>query len=218
MTLTLRPALSKRPDSRFHRALFKLSRSLPLAGFQARAFLPDAEDRMRITAQLAAAIQLLSRHAPIRLAALQRDLPRILVGPTHHLAECIYASSMCLLQFEYVADPKTSPLKLAMTLVHEGTHARLLRAGFPYEERLRRRVERLCVLSEIIFARRVPDSDADVSSAVGRLDRSDQYWSNASFDKFTFDALRQMGFLGRVSYYPVRLLVWLRNLMRKRAA
>ena len=103
MKLGPRPASSKRPDSRFHRVLFKLSRSLPLAGFHARAFLPDAEDRIRITALLAAAIQLLSRHAPTRLAALQRDLPRILVGPTHHLAQCIYGSSMCLLQFEYVA-------------------------------------------------------------------------------------------------------------------
>jgi hypothetical protein len=125
---------------------------------------------------------------------------------------------MCLLRFEYVLDPRTTPTQLAMTLVHEGTHARLLRAGFPYRERLRRRVERLCVLAEIIFASRLPDAEAEVQEAEKRLDLSDEYWSDLAQDRRAHNLLWQRGLLGKVGYCIVWPVVYLRALRRRRAA
>jgi len=67
---------SKLPARRFHRLLFGFSRPIAVAGFDARAFGPDDQERAQITAKLVAALELLQRHAPTRLAALRRDLPR----------------------------------------------------------------------------------------------------------------------------------------------
>jgi hypothetical protein len=169
---------------------------------------------MQISTKLAGAMQLLSQYAPVRLTALQRDLPRLFIVPLHNIAECHYGATMCLVQFEYVAAVQTSPLQLAMTLVHEGTHARLLRAGFSYEEPMRRRVESLCVLSEILLARRIPDADADIAGAERRLQRSDEYWTDAA----ALEPLRNMGLFGKVAYYPLRLVLYFRSLVKKRAA
>ncbi len=209
---------SKLPARRFHRLLFGFSRPIAVAGFDARAFGPDDQERAQITAKLVAALELLQRHAPTRLAALRRDLPRIWVGPTHSLAKCIYGASMCLLRFEYVTDDHTTPRQLAMTLVHEGMHARLLRADIPYDERCRRRVERLCVLAEVIFARRLPDARADVSDAEERLDRSDEFWSDAARDQRALDALSQLGFLSLVGYAIIAPVLYIRRFLKKRAA
>src|SRR5713101_80933 len=173
MTSNRRAAPGNPFTGRFLRLLFRLSRRVALDGFDARAFLSDLEERGLMTTKLTTALSLLAQYAPVRLAALRRDLPRILIGPSHDLAQCIYGASMCHLSFEYVTDPQTTPTRLAMTLVHEGTHARLLRAGLPYKERFRRRVERLCVLSEIIFARRLPDAEGEILDVSKRLERGD---------------------------------------------
>ena len=54
--------------------------------------------------------------------------------------------------------------------MHEGAHARLLRAGVGYAEPARARVERICVGQEAAFARRLPDGAALVAEALARRD------------------------------------------------
>jgi hypothetical protein len=105
-----------------------------------------------------------------------------------------------------------------MTLVHEGTHARLRRAGFPYSERYCRRVERRCVLSELIFAQRIGTAENDVRDAEKRLDLSDEYWSDQGLEQRALRSLWHDGFMGKLGYFIVWPVVSIRALRRRRAA
>ena len=49
--------------------------------------------------------------------------------------------------------------RIALTIIHEATHARLFRAGFGYDDTNRDRIERVCKSAEINLARRIPDSE-----------------------------------------------------------
>jgi hypothetical protein len=198
--------------------LFALSRRLSVQGFDARALLADQDERRHIEQALQDAIALLGQYAPLRLAYLRRDLPRVWVGTTHNRAECLAAASMCVLQFEYIANPSTSPVSIAMTLVHEGTHARLLRLGFGYEESRRRRLERLCVLTEILFAKRVPGAAAEIQQTEGQLARDDEFWSNAAFRRRALAHLENLGWEGKIGFQIARWGLALKRFFTRRAA
>ncbi len=192
-------------QTRFRQALFALSRRIPLAGFDARALLPEEDECTQIVQALGAAVALLERYAPVRLECLKRDLPRIWVGLTHNRGECLAAVSMCLLRFDYVANPSTSPVSLAMTLVHEGTHARLIRAGFGYRESQRRRLEHLCVWAELIFAKRVPGSEHERESVGRLLEENDEFWSSAASQQRALNHLRTLGWSGKVGFHIAKV-------------
>ena len=70
-----------------------------------------------------------------------------------------------------LCDPSAS---IAMTLVHEATHARLDQAGILYTAELRPRIERLCVRQKIDFCQRVPACSALMQSAVDAV--SIEWW------------------------------------------
>jgi hypothetical protein len=78
----------------------------------------------------------------------------------------------CLLDSEHVLNDRSE--LVAATIVHETSHARLLRAGIPYIPRLRERIERTCTLDEIDFLQRLPDSDELVDEA--RRDLEKGWW------------------------------------------
>jgi hypothetical protein len=64
---------------------------------------------------------------------------------------------------------------LAMTIVHELTHARLWDRGFDYRAKRRAQLERICVAAEIRFARRLPDHESLEEFAMQKLKR--EWWS-----------------------------------------
>ncbi len=136
---------SATPSSWLVRTAFRASRRVHHSDFEVRVFLADRRERERIDSRLSEALSLVRKFAPSKYLALQRDFPRILVAPSHGLGECHDAIGICLLQFDYILADATAPEEVALTLVHEGMHARLHRAGFQWTDAASRaRHERLC--------------------------------------------------------------------------
>ena len=198
--------------------MFRVSRRLDIPDFDARATFPGADEMEPIRGRIAAALSLIKSVAPVRYQCLRRDLPKVLVGATHNRAECLFPVGICLLQFDYVTAADTTPERLALTLVHEGTHARLARAGFGYAEAVRPRVERLCIASEVIVGRRFPGGEALVAGAERRWAQSDATWSDAAFHRRGIDALEELGLEGRIGYWIGKALTFFRRRGSKRAA
>ena len=206
-------------SARFVRFMFRWSRPLAVADFDVRATLPDTVQELRIRQRLGAALDLVRNHAPLRYAYLQRDLPRILVGPSDALGECHAAVGICLLKFEYVVADATTPEEVALTLVHEGSHARLDRAGVGYvgEER-RARVERLCTKAELILAQRIPGGEAAAAYARQRLEWPTSMWTDEAFSERRREALQAIGWEGRLAYQLSNAFARVRKRFGGRAA
>ena len=74
------------------------------------------------------------------------------------------------------------PELIASVIVHEATHARLMRCGIGYEEELRARVEKVCLRRELAFAAKLPNGEqirAQTDPELGYLPPS--YWTNEAF-------------------------------------
>jgi hypothetical protein len=69
---------------------------------------------------------------------------------------------------------RVAPLDLAMTMIHELTHAKMSEAGTRYTGPSREPIERACVAAEIGFARLVPDSDAAIERTQALL--ATEWW------------------------------------------
>jgi hypothetical protein len=174
-------------------------------GLEIRAFLPDQLQYEAVTGKLYPALRLFADHMPLRFNYLQRDLPRIFVGITPAAGSCVRAVGVCLIGTDYLIKPETSPARLAMTLVHEGTHARLLRLGVGYDESIRARIERICIRSEILFVRRLKKAEELEQAALRRLRWPDRVWSDAARKARVEAYFKSLGASGVVA----RIVVWL---------
>ncbi len=109
-----------------------------------------------------AALRLIAQVDPIRFARLRLDLKHVVLA-THGGPEYTHVTRSCLLSASDVQ--RQSPERVAMTLVHEATHARLSRAGFARAWSLRCRLELRCVHEEIAFAMRIPGTESLIDQA-----------------------------------------------------
>jgi hypothetical protein len=109
---------------------------------------------------------------------------------------------MCELNEEFVRDEDTSVAQIASVIVHEATHARLMRYGFGYEEPKRLRIEHICFSAQRAFARRLPNAD----ELLTEIEETKSYYGEAYFsDAGQRDAnLEGLRILG-----VPRWLVWL---------
>jgi hypothetical protein len=192
------------PSGRLHSLVFRLGRRAALRGFDVRALLPDRREWTLILARLDDALRLLESYTPTRYAMLQRDITRLWVTGIPSRGAFIARRAMCVLDFEYVTAPGTRTEEIALTLVHEGTHARLRRLGFGYAEPLRARIERLCIGSELVVSRRLPGCDDLAAEAAERLQWEAATWSDARTRERHLHALRELGWPGRLGYHLAR--------------
>jgi hypothetical protein len=97
----------------------------------------------------------------------------------------------------------TAPVKIASTLVHEATHARLHRLGIRYTEQTDIRVERACTREELRFLSQVPEGDAAalIDGVRSKYESAATLWSRESHIARTDQALA-----------TVNAPVWLRRL------
>jgi hypothetical protein len=174
---------------------------MALRGFDVRAMMPGKDDWPLIGRRLDAATALLERYAPARLEMFRRDIKRIWVTGIPSRATFVREHGMCVLNFDFVTDESTRDEEIALTLVHEGTHARLARAGFGYGEKIRPRIERLCLGSELVVARRLPLADDLVEETLRCLAWDDATWSNEALREDQIQALRDLGWFGKVGYW-----------------
>ena len=109
------------------------------------------------TEKVTEALRLIRDFDPTRYRRLLRDVRQILVTTLPaSIAQWMDSLRACELDERYIIRDGTTPELVASIIVHEATHARLMRCGIGYEESLRDRVERVCLRQEIAFAARLP--------------------------------------------------------------
>jgi hypothetical protein len=151
-----------------------------------------------------------------RYNRLRRDLARIWVRLQGGDRGC-YNSAVraCELDPRFVLRPSVTPSEVAVTIVHEATHARLEHCGISYSENRRHRIERVCFRQEIAFAQRLPDGTAAAQRAEQWLSAPLEFWSDSAmegrFDEGSDEALRYAG----VPEWLLRVLRAGRGLIRK---
>ena len=196
---------------RYHRFLFRFGRRLPIPDFEARTLLADSRDRAIVTSKLTAALRLMAEHTPLRLQYLQRDLPRLWVFVSQYEGQSLESVGICLLNLDTVLADGTSADRIALTLVHEGMHARLDRAGVKYGWDTRARIERLCIRAELVFASRLGNPTELIRDGERRLHHADDFWSAEAQRLRNRAALAELGLPGRLGYTLGRVLGWGRD-------
>jgi hypothetical protein len=142
----------------------------------------DAEDLTRVES----ALSLIRQHSPLDYARIVRELRRIWVTlATYGCGQYHHALRACVLDERYVADPATTVKQIALTIVHEATHARLERCGIAYREELRTRIEAICCRREMAFAVRL-SSSTELQDIAERLE-----WYQANPDQFSDAQFRE---------------------------
>ena len=141
------------PEDRLLAATWKDASHIEVSGFsvgflsQAAAadLLPRIRDALAVVYQCDAA----------SFGEIREAMPRILVaGASGYLAKFSRPLALCELRAEYVAHASTTQETLALTLVHEGLHARVYVRRLSARGLTRLREERFATRAENTFARR----------------------------------------------------------------
>ena len=103
---------------------------------------------------------------------------------------------------------------IASVIVHEATHARLRGCGIGYDERIRARVETICIRRQVAFAARLPDGTLAHEEAERNLaPRPPDFWANAAFlDRHNAGSVEVLRYLG-VPNYVIRMTVVMKTLI-----
>lgn len=156
------------------------------------------------------ALDLISRYDPRTLRSLQRRFAGILVTGEEpfRLAHWRQGAKLCILTAPYVASSANRPEDVALTLIHENTHARLAARGIRYREGRRGRIEVICAEAEVAFSRRVPYAGDLVERTQSRLEAwvkaDEEHWSDKRKRAALLDYLQETGTPG-----------WLLGLLRR---
>ena len=131
------------------------------------------------------ALLLIKQHSPLDYARIIRELERIWVTLSFHgLGQYDHSLKACILDERYVADSATTVERIAATIVHESTHARLERYGIEYKQELRTRIEAICFRRELAFAARLPngaEAQQEIAQCLEWYQANPGQFSNAQF-------------------------------------
>jgi hypothetical protein len=157
-----------------------------------------------VASKIDRALNLISEFDPRRYHQIKRDVKRIWIAPAPGSSgEWMNELQTCILDADYFRRTDISASEMAITIVHEATHARLFKFKIGYAEEIRARVERICIKSEIAFAKRLPDGLKLVEIAESKLQISENYWTNAQFQQRNLDELaelRKKTWIARILY------------------
>jgi hypothetical protein len=148
----------------------------------------DYDDAGTLSRRVADALCLIAAVDERRLDRMRRLAKRIIIVPTLGTDGEYWHSPHALVLGELHA--RNGPLEhIALTLVHEATHARLRNAGIGYDAGIRHRVERACIGEELAFARRLPEPEPWIELvSAKRVDP--EYWSTEQIRQRRVRALR----------------------------
>jgi len=160
------------------------------------------------------ALQLIKRHDALNYSRITHNLDRIWV----HLlpsAQAQYDRSLnaCALDERYVLNETMTLERIASTIVHEATHARLEGCGIIYEEKSRYRIEAVCLRRELNFLKKLPDTGLiqdEIARTLAWCENDQTYFSDASFrsreDEGQIDTLRYLKTPNWLMQFAVRLI------------
>ena len=123
------------------------------------------------SAKLETAVALLNKYDAVRFRRICRELRNgIIVFPTRGTARAEYHRDVdvCLLRSDYVLT--AHPGFIALSIVHEATHARMRHLSHATPER-RAKMEQICIAAQIAFASRVPGVSATIEALRNRQSR-----------------------------------------------
>lgn len=127
--------------------ILQSSARLDVMGFDVRLYALGAANA-DVARRLQEALSLIREKDPRRFARMQRDLRHIVVKPTQGAFYWILSNTCVLESPEILA---RSPAILALTVIHEATHARLTNAGIYPSAATVQRIEERCIAEERSF-------------------------------------------------------------------
>ena len=152
------------------------------------------------------ALELMERYDPRRLARIRDDVRMIggMVGPNSKYdpdgRNILLTQSLVL---------KGTAAEVAMTIVHEATHARIVDRGIHYFPANRARIEAACVRQEAAFARRLPGGDAFAERVIANLEHA--WWTPCRIHESNLEVLESLEL-------PAWASRWLARVSLRRAA
>jgi hypothetical protein len=194
--------------------MFAISRKHRRNDLQVRMF-PLVKDYPAAFSKIDQAFNLICEFDSLRYHQIKRNVKRIWISvlPVNY-AEWMDDLQMCVIDKDYLLRNDVAVSEIAQTIVHEATHARLCKLKIKYTEDVRGRVERICVKSEIAFAKRLPNGQKSVEIAESRLQIPQSFWTNDQFQQRDLDALadlRKKTWVARILYPIVKRKVNKRN-------
>ncbi|WP_369721244.1 hypothetical protein AB8Z38_29920 [Bradyrhizobium sp. LLZ17] len=135
-----------------------------------------------------AALGLIKDHDPLNYARTINNLERIWVRLIPNaLAHYDPLLSACVIDERLVLPETTALERIASTIVHESTHARLERWGINYDdERVRSRIEAICLRRELKFVGKLAHCEQlqeQISRTLEWCVGDDDYFSNPRFQQ-----------------------------------
>jgi hypothetical protein len=147
------------------------------------------------------ALLLIKQSSPLQYLRVISDLTRVWVFVLPNArAEYRCSLNACMLDERHVAESAIE--RIALSIIHEATHARLERLGIPYKEQLRPRIEIICFRRELAFVAKLPNGiGAELREELLRMvawyGSNNEWFSNTNFrerhDRGNFEALRYIG-------------------------
>ncbi len=198
-------------------ALRFCSKGRVIDGVWIGSFNNDSVERARELAE--SAFALIKHHDPVQYRRICRHLKRIWVTliPTYG---GWYNPQLgaCVLNEKYVLSKEASVEKIALTIVHEATHARLQHLGIQYDEKKRSSIENICMGREVALLRRLPGCEKLLSQAEHKRQyyaKNPEFFSDPEFRRRYAEnsviALRDLG----VPSWPIKVIVAVLQFMGK---
>ena len=147
------------------------------------------------------ALELIKRYNSLHYSRVIHNLDRVRVNILPDAGACYQRSlNACVFDERFVRAETTTLEQIATSIIHEATHARLERWGVSYEEKLRPRIETICLRRELAFGASLPDSaqlQEDLARTVEWCAANPDYFSGARFrERDTQGRITALRYLG----------------------
>ncbi|MFB9265247.1 hypothetical protein ACFFWD_19150 [Bradyrhizobium erythrophlei] len=168
------------------------------------------------------ALQLIKRSDRLNHSRVTRNLGRIWVHLIPHaLAHYSPPLNACALDERFVLQDTTTRERLASTIIHETTHARLAGWGIDYEEKKRASIEAICLRRELNFLKRFPSTaplQEEITHTLEWYTATQDYFSEANFqERDEQGQIETLRYLDAPEWF-VTIVMWFIRWRHRRAA
>jgi hypothetical protein len=179
------------------RALLYFSFHEVIDGLTVSAFV-DRKESAVILGNVREALALIRQYDAYRYRRVVTRLSRIVVNPSPNQGEYIRSLRRCILGKSTVESGDIR--NIALTIIHEATHAELFDRGIGYDAKIRIRVEDVCSGEELLFVRKLPDNEELLAITEERFAIPEEVWTNEAMTQ------RQIEWLQNESETPKWLM------------
>jgi hypothetical protein len=187
------------------RAILHFSYHEVIDGLWVGAFV-DKKESVAVLGALRQALVLIRDNDPYRYRRVITRLDKIFVHPSPNQGEYVPELRRCVISTRTAQEGDIA--RIALTIVHEATHAELMDRGIGYGADIRKRVEEICSRQEMAFGRKLPDTAALLEEVEERMAMPAETWSHDASVQRDIDYVEQEGSLPK---WLVRAILKLRE-------